>query len=604
MSRRIRTVRPVLAGLVGLVAALVCAGCVALPESGPVETGGAVAGQEVGDAPYFSPPPPAEGASPVQLAAGFIRAMEANPVTTAVARGYLTNEAARAWRPDRGTIVYSSFSVESLGGSRVAIVLDDARRLDRRGAWEGEIPRAERTLRIAMAREDGEWRIVDPPDALVVPETFFRARFERVALYHVHPSRQVLVPEIVYVPGGDQMATRLVRGLLEGPRPGVDDGLLSFLPIGVDVELSVPVTRGRAEIALTSTSGGGAPVDLDPESSKLLAAQLSWTLRQVPDVERVSVLVDEVPLTFPGGATDVAVTYGADFDPAVLWATRGLFGVRDGRVTEIVDGSERPVTGWFGQRAGDYRSIAVSLAGGDLAAVSADGTRVQVGAVQRNQGGADPEPPLAVDGADFLPPAWDHQRTLWLVDRRAGGARVLAGRPSGGAAAFTPVEVPGISGEQVLAFLVSRDGTRIVAAIDGPGGSSDRVVTARLVRDEQGGVRGTRATRELESVAEADLTEVVDLGWTSPTTIAVLNRPAEGLSHVHVGPFDGSSGVGEESFAPRVFRNEAIGVVTAPTPGVPLLLDSAENQLYQVSATGRWSLADTPAGLGLPTFAG
>src|SRR5690606_38148636 len=113
MSCRIRTVRPVLAGLVGLVAALVCAGCLALPESGPVETGGPVAGQEVGDAPYFSPPPPAEGASPVQLAAGFIRAMEANPVTTAVARGYLTNEAARAWRPDRGTIVYSSFSVES-----------------------------------------------------------------------------------------------------------------------------------------------------------------------------------------------------------------------------------------------------------------------------------------------------------------------------------------------------------------------------------------------------------------------------------------------------------------------------------------------------------
>src|SRR5690606_2597499 len=158
-----------------------------------------------------------------------------------------------------------------------------ARRLDRRGAWEGTLGDGTTTIPVPMAREDGEWRITEPPDALVVPETFFRTRFERAALYHVHPSLQVLVPQIVYVPGGDQMATRLVRGLLEGPRPGLDDGLRSFLPTGVDVELSVPVTRGRAEIALASTAGMPAQVDPDPEANKLLAAQLSWTLRQVPD---------------------------------------------------------------------------------------------------------------------------------------------------------------------------------------------------------------------------------------------------------------------------------------------------------------------------------
>ncbi|WP_068124196.1 LpqB family beta-propeller domain-containing protein [Nocardioides massiliensis] len=596
-----------LAGVVAALASLVCAGCVALPESGPVETGRAVAGQEIGDAPYFSPPPPLTGATPAQLAAGFIRAMEANPVTTAVARGYLTSEAARAWRPDRATIVYSSFTVLPAAGSEadgVEIVLSDARRLDRRGAWEGTTGAGEETLRIPVARESGEWRITDPPDALIVPETFFRARFERVALYYFDPSLQVLVPQIVYVPGGDQMATRLVRGLLEGPRPGADDGLRTLLPPGMDVELSVPVTRGRAEISLVSTGGVRAQPDLDAEATKLLAAQLSWTLRQVPEVDRVSVLVDDTPLTFPGGATEVPVTYGADFDPAVLWASRSLFGVRDDLVVELVDGRERPVTGWFGENPGSYRSLGVSLAGGDVAAVTADGSRMLLGAAQRSAGSADPAPPAQVAGVEFLPPAWDHQRTLWLVDRRAAGARVLAGRPSGGAGGLAPVDVPGISGEDVVAFLVSRDGSRLVAAIDGPAGTPDRVVVARLVRDAQGSVVDARPARALESVGAAGLTDVVDLGWVTPTTIAVLDRPADGVSHVHVGPFDGSTGVGEETFAPRVFRNVAQGLVTAPTPGVPLLLDSAEGQLYQVSSAGRWSLADLGSGVGLPTFVG
>ena len=59
-----------------------------------------------------------------------------------------------------------------------------------------------------MAIENGEWRIAEAPDALIVPETWFEQRFRQVSLYFFDPSAQILVPEPVFVPRGDQLAPR------------------------------------------------------------------------------------------------------------------------------------------------------------------------------------------------------------------------------------------------------------------------------------------------------------------------------------------------------------------------------------------------------------
>lgn len=589
--------------LTGLAATLLLAGCVSLPESGPVETGDAAASDPAADAPYFAPPPPAPGASPGQLAAGFVRAMEANPLTTAVARQYLTAEAARTWRPDRATLVYSSYSVEVVDDTAV-VRLVDARRLDDRGAWRGEVSAEESVLRLPLVQEQGEWRISAPPNALVIPDGFFRSRFQRASLYFLDPAQQVLVPEIVYVPTGEQMATRLVRGLLEGPDPVGGSALRSALPAGSVVEFSVPVTGGRAEIALTGAGGAPLPASAEPTAAgiTLMAAQLSWTLRQVPEVTRVGVLLDGNPVTLPGDSVDVPVSFGADFDPAIVWASRSLFGLRDGRVVEVEGGEEQVVTGWFGSRAVDHRSLAVDLAGGRLATVSAGGGVVEVSSTRSRTSAAEPEPPMTwYAGADVLKPAWDHYGTLWLVDRSAAGARVLAGGPTASGPPI-PVAVPGVTGEGVTAMTVSRDGSRLAAALSDAAGT--RVVVSRLERDEQGGVvRATRA-RPLEAFADVGPAPVTSLVWRSPTTLAALTEPTPGVSQVHTGPVDGSPGSGEETFVPLTFRNSARALLGSPTAGTPLLLDSSEAQLYQLTSTGRWSIASTEVGLLVPTYVG
>ena len=64
--------------------------------------------------------------------------------------------------------------------------------------------------------EDGEYRINNPPDALVVPATWFAQRFSQVSLYYFDRTGSVLVPEPVFVPLGDQLATSLVTGLVAG----------------------------------------------------------------------------------------------------------------------------------------------------------------------------------------------------------------------------------------------------------------------------------------------------------------------------------------------------------------------------------------------------
>ena len=73
------------------------------------------------------------------------------------------------------------------------------------------------TLDIRLVSEDGQWRIDNPPDALVVPTSFFDRSFARFNLYFFDQTGRTLLPDPVFIPRGEQTATNLVRGLLAGP---------------------------------------------------------------------------------------------------------------------------------------------------------------------------------------------------------------------------------------------------------------------------------------------------------------------------------------------------------------------------------------------------
>ncbi len=587
MTRPLRLVLLVL--LVGLLA-----GCVGMPESGPVRTEPADDLLDAEAPVDFTPGGPTAGADPLEIARGFLVAMTASPLSTTVARQYLTAESSSSWVPEQGTLIYTDELRTEVGDTDVRLDLSDTTALDRRGSWLGE--QGDLRLRLRLVRDAGEWRISNPPDRLIIPLTHFQSRYFQYHLYFFDKAAKVLVPEPVHVPGGAQAPTALVSGLLQGPtRPllGVER---TFLPArAVLDDISVPVSvDGTAEVPLSDEV-----LDLGEQALERAFAQLAWTLGQVPGIERFRVTVDGSPLELPGMVTDMPVTGWSELGPEVVGATQSLFGVRDGRVTAVVGGEERPVTGVFGEIDLGVEKIGVSLSGDRVAATTGTGT-VLVGPRAREPGGeprAEDARPVVTGATDPLAPAWDLHGNVWVVDRTAAGAAVTVVR----GARATSVEVEGVTGEDVRSFALSRDGTRLVAEISGD--ERDRLLLARIRRDDSGRVRGVLPAQPL-GIGDLGVERVRDIDFRTPVNVAVLTAPVAGSSRVLLVDVDGSTartGVPSQAGA---FQGAATRLVTSPSPGAGLFVQTSDLRMFVLASSGRWAGVDIEPGLGSATFVG
>ena len=65
-------------------------------------------------------------------------------------------------------------------------------------------------LSLQVVREDGQWRIADPPDELLVPDWFLQQRYQPYNLYFFDQSERTLVPDRVYVPRGEQTPSQQI----------------------------------------------------------------------------------------------------------------------------------------------------------------------------------------------------------------------------------------------------------------------------------------------------------------------------------------------------------------------------------------------------------
>ncbi|HET7195560.1 MAG TPA: LpqB family beta-propeller domain-containing protein [Nocardioides sp.] len=554
-----------------VAALLVAAGCVQMPESGPVVPTGSEGRADEPPGVFIDPKPPAPGANPADIVTGFLDAMTATPIQTNAAKQFLTSDAQAAWKPEAETITYSEASPPR-GGLRVSVRLGGARHLDGRGSYLGRLPAGDRSLTFPMASEDGEWRIARAPDALIVPDSWFEQRFRQVSLYFFDPSARILVPEPVFVPRGEQLATALTSALLRGPGPALDGISRSFIPEGLSFGLSVPVSdEGIADLALRGYNGR-----LTPDASEQMLAQLAWTLRQEPTIKFLRVSVGGQPITLPGGESLFDVDeQGARFNPTVFGASTLLYGLRDGRLVSGTPDSLAPVDGPMGVSRLGVRSAAVNITADRVAGVTAGGDGVLMTSV-RNQ--SDRVESVVSGARGMLKPAWDFSDRAWLVDNGRGGARVsyLSGdQPVG-------LRVPGVSGERVSHFTVSRDGSRFVAVVRRAAG--DRVMVSRIVHDGQGRVVRVEPANHIAWEGDNRLA-VRDLGWSSPTSIAVLHRLARQLFQVRTISVDGSP-PGPDSLLTTI-PGQVTGLVASPVQS---------ESLFAVTKAGLLDLTqDTPA---------
>ena len=550
--------RPGLVGLVGLVVVGLLAGCAGMPESGPVVESDRAATVDSQRASDHVPEPPGVGDSRLDVARGFLDAMTASPIRVDVARQFLTESAAAEWNPRAATITYADSLPARDDGSRVTVRLLDAERLDSTGAWQGELPPAQERLNLTMTVEDGEQRITDPPDALVVPAGWFAQRFTQASRYFFDRTGRILVPEPVFVPRGDQLASSLISGLLAGPGPDLRRVARSFLPSGLRIGLSVPVSSdGVADIELTGDSGA-----LTPDASSRLLAQLAWTLRQVPGIDSMRVTIGGAPVRGADTETTYPVETRTPYDPTGANASTALFALQNGRLRRA-DGPEfETVEGPFADPEFDLRSVAVDLPADRAVAITSDGTRAVRGPLSAKAGDGGRQPALSTvvrGGTDLLRPAWDFAGRAWFVDRQADGAVVSYVDPDG---ARHLVQVPGVTGRRVRSFIISRDGTRFVAAVRGA--ETDQVLLSRIEVDGSGRISGATAGVPL-GATQGEQSRVVDLTWTSPTTVALLSpvSPAE-LFEVRTLTVDGSP-TNSENLS-TTLRGRVVALAGTPVP--------------------------------------
>lgn len=533
--------------LVALALALVT-GCVRMPTQGPVVQADPLVTEFDDSAAYYDPRPPEPGADPEEIVLGFLEAMKATPVRTSVAAGFLSEQAQRAWRPEDATLTYVDHGTPT-GATQLELQLVGAQSYDTRGRWLTELEPEEATLDFPMTLEGEEWRIDAAPNALVVPRTWFEEWFERASLHFLDPTRKLLVPEPVVVPSGDQMATALVRGLLAGaPRPRLSR---SAFPQGVRLALnSVPIEDGVADVVLERMPGRP-----DEVASGEMVAQLAWTLRQVPRLTHFRLTVDDRPVTLSEGPPEISLTAGQDLSPLGPTPERDLFALSDARLLRGGFSNFSPAGGPWGTDAPALRSLAVSLDGSTAVGVSEDGTGVLRAPVDD-----DGETVTLVSGAnDVLAPSVDFAGRTWLVDRTAAGARVLLADARG----VVEVEVPGVSGRNVVHALVSRDSSRLVAVVRGPG--RDRLMVSRIAHRATGGRPRPLPAREVDAGIEP-ARRIVDLGWRSPVTLAVLSNVTPEVAQVRVVPVDGSPGEVDGPGTTRI-RGRALDLAVSPAEG-------------------------------------
>jgi hypothetical protein len=587
VTRRLRT------GLVLALTAVLTAACASLPTQGPVERG-SVESPSSAAAPFdFNPPGPEPGSTPAQIVSGYLRALQATPVTTRVAAEFLGPESTVGWRPDRRTVVYGSQRVHQ-HGHHVRVHLGNVFELDANGRWDPRHPgpgdHGATAVDFHLVRDKGEWRITDPPDAMIVPRSHFETRYRQYSLYFFDTAGQVLVPEPVYLPAGVQAPTLLVSALLQGPRPENRAVERTFFPRGTKLQVSVPVGRdGVADVPLTA-----AVLDLGQDTRQLAVAQLAWTLRQVPEIQAVQMTVDGTPVEVPGSRGAVDVSAWQEYSPAIASASTDLFGVRGDAIVQVV--GEQPLEaadlGPYG--AQPPRSLGVNMTGLHFAIVTTGGRQVVV----LSRAGSDVAPRTAYVGSDVLRPMWDRTDRLWLVDRTPEGVRVLVGSRAG----VRPIAAPGLRHQDVLAAALSRDGSRLAVAVAGSRRGSARLLVLRVVREGAGApVRLTRA-QPLTTVTSP--MQVRGLSWRDPTTVAVLSRPSRTTSEVLLAACDGSTAsVGLNGAVDVLF---ARGAAVAASPGGPtaLVVAADDGQLHQLDDSGRWVLGGGPTGLRIPAYVG
>lgn len=474
-----------------ILLAFVLAACGSLPTTGPVNAGQPIADDDSNDNLVLIPDGPTKDATPQQIVEGFIAAGSGPRDNWATAKEFLAPDV--AWNPRAGVTVYSAGQreLEEVAQDEFILVVTPAATVDATGELSTSTETGEISLPFTLAQQaDGQWRITQAPDGIVLDRTTFGTVFDSYALQFFDPSWTYLVPDDRWFPrtyARTSIAEALVNG---GPSPWLTGAVSTAFADGARLAtVAVPEQSGVAAVSLQE----GAR-DLDQLVLDRMQTQLEASLATA-GVSEVDMLVDEQLLV--ADAVTVRRTT-ADTRPLVLTDT--AFGFLSGTSVEEITGLSAAIletTATDIEVGADRTTAAVRDANGEVLAVDSDGTNE-----------------VLDDRVGLIAPSIDPYGIVWSVPQ-SEPAGLQALRADG-----VEVELsdawPGAS--EVLAQRVSRDGTRLAAVVRT--GDEYALWVAAIQRDREGvptvlGVPKVLATLPGKTTA---------LTWVDSATVAVVTE--------------------------------------------------------------------------------
>lgn len=551
--------RRVLLALVAMLLPLTLVGCVSVPTNGPVLEG-QVIDPEVRQDITFLPSPPQRDADPETILQGFIDAATGTEDNYAVARQYLMPEFAERWQPQQSVLIregIESFIPFSQDGMdpRVDYVATIGGSVDASGHF-AQFPQSQSvTLSYTFQQDaEGQWRIADGPDGIVLSAADFDVLFSQHSLYFFDQTTTFLVPDVRWFASRSQTSTRIISALLAGPSEWLQGAVRSAFPEGTALsELS----------AVTVDDDGVAVIDLSDEALtasdaqlRLMRQQAEQSLRNVAAVTGVRFTVDQASLSVPQGGSEATI------DPTV-----------DDR-TLVMRGGE---FGWYS--SGDVGPIGslsdkVVALGATAATLN---SQITGAAVQTPQGvfgvrTGDAAPVLLDERPGLIPPTIDQQDFVWSVP--ADSPYAVQARPvdGGDPIAVSTSSLPEAS--RVVSIDVSRDGSRLLLLLASDSGP--RLVVAGILRASGAPTGLTQAVLDIP----LDEGTALDATWVADETVAVLLETGEGRLVEQRTLGGGSVNLGTVDGATRIVGGNS----TATVPAIRAL--SGNGTVYVRAASG------------------
>lgn len=472
-GRMIRGVAAVCVGVMVLGGLSACSLTLGLPTDGPVQRLSQV--QREDHRVFIDPQGPTDDATPGEIVRGFLAALPAGPQTDGfkVARQFLTEAAAKSWKPETGVVVFhgepdlrvsgadaATASGAGAGHAQVDMSFSEVGSIDRDGVFATTGASQSVHKDLTLARIDGQWRIDRLPAGIMIEESDFQQVFRQVQLYQRSSSADTLVPDTRWF-GWKQWRTLAVRELLDGSAPWLGDAVHA-------------ASNGKVKLAMDSVPSSGSQIDVRLSD----AATLSSDDR--------AMLVRQIRLTLGDGNDDydlrIIDSSGLDLSDADSHITLGveqparhLYTLSNRSVVSIP--SQNLIKLGEVENGKDARSLAFTSRGG--AVLDSSGT------VQCFDRGVTPCGTL-FDGRRARVITAGTGREIWMADSRGN----IAIDTVDGDDEHSLFHVPWLDGVSVNAMAVSPEGSRIVIAFDDAGDASSRVVMAGVRRDAENHVAG------------------------------------------------------------------------------------------------------------------